>query len=321
MTKDTNPSGEDLGTLVNITILMATYNGGEWLKEQLASFSQQTHPSWQLLVSDDASTDQTRSLVHDFLESHAGHCLDGPEQGGAENFRSLLLQAQRFMPQDGWLAFSDQDDVWMPDRLERGVTRLSNVAENQPALYCSRTWVVDAELQHPQLSAPRPRAPGFRNALVQNIAAGNTILVNAAGAELLCDAAADADGFVVHDWWAYQVIAGAGGAIIHDDEPTLYYRQHDGNSIGANLGARAQLVRFLALFKGELRSWNARNIPVLMASSARFTDENRKNLFYFKKMHQGGLWSRLVAQYRLRPYRQTRLGTIAIWISAILKRV
>ncbi|SHH86137.1 glycosyltransferase [Cognatishimia maritima] len=305
----------------HVTILMATYEGAVWLPEQLQSFTDQTHKNWQLLASDDGSADGTQDLLAAFYETHRGQLLPGPQEGSTANFKSLLLRAGDHMPSGGWLAFADQDDKWLPDRLSRGVAALTDVPEDQPALFCSRTWVVDEALENRRLSAPRPKPPAFRNALVQNIAAGNTILVNSAGARLLCAAAGDAEAFVVHDWWAYQMITGAGGLVLHEDEPTLLYRQHGNNAIGANLGYWAQLVRLWALLRGDLHAWSAVNVPVLQASSHRFTPENKTALALFSEMHSGRFLRRLQAFFRLRPYRQSRSGTCAIWIATLLKRV
>ena len=103
---------------------------------------------------------------------------------------SLIDTMEELTPRGTWMAFSDQDDVWLPDRLARGVAALGG--HSGPALYCSRTWITDERLESRRLSAPRPRSLGFRNALVQNVASGNTILLNAAAADLVRDAAAEA---------------------------------------------------------------------------------------------------------------------------------
>ena len=90
----------------------------------------------------------------------------GPCRGVTVNFLSLLTQA----PDVPWIALSDQDDVWMPDRLSRGIAALRALPAETPALYCSATVVVDEDMSHPRPSRPVVRPPGFRNALVQNIA-------------------------------------------------------------------------------------------------------------------------------------------------------
>lgn len=305
----------------HITILMATYNGAAWLPEQLASFVDQDHKNWQLIASDDGSNDGTPALLEAFFTQNSGIFLKGPCRGCFANFLSLLKRAPNYMPAGGWFAFSDQDDVWLPQRLSRGVSALKTIPDDTPALYCSRTWVVDGELRNPRLSGACNRGPSFLNALVQNISCGNTMLVNAAGAKLLCDCAQEIEKFVYHDWWAYQVISGVGGVILHDETPSVLYRQHDQNVIGANLGPVAQLNRLFALLTGKFRRSNAVNIQALLTLASQLTPENRKRLGLFVRAHAGHLTERISAARRLGVYRQNRLGTACIFLCAILNKL
>ncbi len=305
----------------HVVIAMAMHNGCGRLPQQLDSFRDQSHANWSLVASDDGSTDASKRLVAEFgagLDRNPVVCLAGPCRGYAENFLSVL---RRMPPGDCWLAFSDQDDVWTPDRLERGVQSLRDLPAGTPGLYCSRTMICDDELRPLRLSAPRPRAPGFRNALVQNIAAGNTILLNPAAAALVREAAAEAGRVIAHDWWVYQIVSGAGGTVVHDDEPTVQYRQHDGNQIGANDGARARLRRFRMILSGEYRRWNDVNVAALYGSAARLTPENRALLADFDRMRRAPLAARLRTMRRLGLYRQTRLSTMALWAAALLGRL
>lgn len=305
-----------------VAILMAVYNGVENLQAQLDSFAAQDHPHWRVLASDDGSTDESRALLDAFTA--AGQPLirlDGPGQGVAENFLSLIRRMPDHVPEGSWMAFSDQDDVWLPDRLSRGLEALAPLPAERPALYCSRTWVTDAALGNRRLSAPRPQPPGFANALVQNIAAGNTILLNPAGAALLRATAAEVPGILMHDWWIYQVISGAGGSVVHDNRPTLLYRQHQANQVGANDSAQAKAKRLWKLLRGDFRAWNTINISALHASAHRLTPENRQLLEGFAARRNGGVSTRLGAVRRLGLYRQSRSSTLALWVSALLRRM
>lgn len=307
----------------HISILMAVYNGGRWLPEQLQSFAAQDHPDWQLLASDDESGDDSQAQVERFAQGQPQNVLglQGPGQGGAQNFLSLLRAAPEHMPEEGWLAFADQDDIWFADRLSRGVKQLQQCDPLRPALYCSATTVVDQDLQNARPSRQHLRRPSFRNALTQNIAAGNTILLNAAASRLLCAAAQEIEGFVVHDWWAYQMITGVGGEVIYDPTPTLQYRQHHGNEIGANQGLRAGLRRGGFLLRGGVRQWNAQNLQTLAASAHRFAADHRQALTLFGRVHGAGLFGRLCGLVKLQPYRQTLLGTVFLYLAGLLKRL
>lgn len=306
----------------HVAVLMAVYNGARTLPAQLESLAAQDHANWSVLASDDGSADDSRAVLADFAARDARvRPLRGPGQGACANFMSLLRQADTAWPADSWLAFCDQDDVWLPDRLSRGMAALTALPEDRPALYCSRTWITNATLSERRLSAPRPRPPSFSNALVQNVAAGNTILLNAAAARLVKEAAGEVQNVVVHDWWVYQLISGAGGAVVHDDCPTVLYRQHTANEIGANDGTYARLKRIHQLLRGDFRDWNAINITALRRSSHRLTEENRALLEAFATARDAPLLQRLTSLARLHLYRQTRAATIALWIAAVLGRI
>lgn len=306
----------------HVAILLATYNGGSNLKEQLNSFAAQDHTNWSLIVSDDCSTDDTRKTLQDFAaEGHPVTILDGPKEGAAANFMSLLRRFSDHVPNGAWVAFSDQDDVWLADKLSRSVRALTDLEDATPALYCSRTWITNDDLQGRRLSVPRPRPLGFRNALVQNVASGNTILLNAAGAELVEAAAQQTGKVVVHDWWTYQILAGVGGNLVHDDEPTLLYRQHDGNEIGANDNAKARLARIRMLLSGHFAEWNRMNANALSHSAHLFTSENQLLLADFKKilnMRRRYSWRVLK---RMKLYRQTSASSFALWVALMLRRL
>jgi hypothetical protein len=242
---------------------------------------------------------------------------DGPRQGAAANFLSMIAGLPEART---WLAFSDQDDVWLPERLAMGRQALAGIG--RPALYCSRTWVTAPDLSGRRLSVPRPRPPSFANALVQNIAAGNTMLLNPAGAALLREASREAGAVVVHDWWAYQLITGAGGLVVHDDRPTLFYRQHGGNAIGANDGPGARLRRLRQVADGTFADWNRVNVAALRASAHRFTPQARALLEGFAGLRDGrGMLARLRGLRALDLRRQTRAQDAGLWLAALAGRL
>lgn len=306
----------------HIAILMATYNGGEFLQSQLSSIAKQNYKNWSILASDDGSTDDTKKQLEEFSDRGQPLIkLDGPRNGGTENFLSLLGVMGKYLPEDSWVAFSDQDDVWLPDRLSRGVDFLSNLPDDRPALYCSRTLITNRLLQKRRLSPPRPRPPSFENSLVQNIASGNTILLNTSGAKLLRSTRDEVEKVLIHDWWAYQIVSGAGGYVLHDDQPTLLYRQHGGNQIGSNDALSAKANRLAALLRGDFREWIDLNLSSLQAAHHRLTKRNREILDEFSSSRKKSLPQRLSMINRLGLYRQSRSSTAALYISAALRRL
>lgn len=309
-----------------ITILMGTYNGAAYLPDQLASLTRQTMTRWDLVVGDDGSTDSTLDILTGFaeaqiLEKRTVEVRPGPGQGVAVNFLTLLASLPETVE---WVALSDQDDVWLPDRLQLGQSALSRVPLDEPALFGSATWVVNEDLSEPRHSPQFQRPPSFANALVQSIAGGNTMLLNPAGARLARVAAREAlsaGGPVTHDWWLYQLIAGAGGTVLRDERPTLLYRQHDRNLFGANRGWRASALRLRQVVAGDLANWVAQNNRALLASAERLTPGNRRMLDRFATMGTQDVVSRLRCFRQLGLHRQGKASQAAIWVAAALGRL
>jgi glycosyltransferase involved in cell wall biosynthesis len=304
-------AGQDVG------ILLAVYNGMPFLPAQLASFAAQTHGDWVVLASVDSGGDGSDAVLADFAQTHPLRSVKGPGRGFAANFLSLLRRA----PETTYTALSDQDDVWYPERLARGITALSAVSETVPALYSARTEIVDADLRS---LGPSPRfgtAPDFRNALVQSIGGGNTMMLNAAGRRLVALAAAEAGPIVAHDWWLYQIIAGCGGVVIRDEAPVLKYRQHGGNLIGANMSLTQRFARVFAVMGGRFAAWNRVNMAALARSEHRFTPEARTVLAQYRAAQHLGLPARLAALRKSGVYRQGRAGTLALYLACAMGRI
>jgi glycosyltransferase involved in cell wall biosynthesis len=304
-----------------VTILMGLYDGARHVGAQLDSLAAQDHRAWRLVARDDSPGPATAAAVAAWAAAHPGASVDlgrGPGRGAAANYLAMIA-ALPAAP--GWLAFADQDDVWLPDRLSRGLAALAPHA-GQVALYCSRSFITGDGLGERRLSPPRPRPASFRNALVQNIAAGNTQLLTPPAAALLREAAQRVRAVVVHDWWAYQMVTGAGGRVVHDDRPTILYRQHAANQIGANDGWRARWKRLGQVADGTFRAWNAVNLAALEAAAPRLTPEARAVLADWTRMRTTTpMPLRLWRLARLRLYRQTPASTAALWFAAAIGRL
>jgi glycosyltransferase involved in cell wall biosynthesis len=300
---------------------MGLHDGARFLQEQLDSYVAQDHRAWSLLVSDDGSRDHGPDLIRAFAAAQPEHRItlrSGPCLGFARNFLTLLQSVPDDIP---YVALSDQDDVWFPDKLSRAVEALAAQPEDRPALYCAATLVCTEDLAPIGPSPAFGRAPDFRNALVQSIGGGNTMVLNRAALDLAAAAAAEAGDPVAHDWWLYQLVSGAGGRILRDERPVLHYRQHAQNLIGANLSAWASLSRIAALLGGRFRAWNDTGLAALQASAHRLTPEAQQILSQFQAARSGPLWHRLRALRASGVYRQSRLGQMALYIACILRRL
>nr|WP_242690107.1 glycosyltransferase family 2 protein [Paracoccus fontiphilus] len=304
---------------VPVTILLASYRGAAFIGAQLQSIAGQTHRNWRLIVSDDGSDDGTRDIVAAFAAAHpAGQVrlIDGPGRGATQNFLHLLSAAPEEM-----IAFCDQDDIWFPDKLSRAVEALS--AHDGPAHYAARTIITDADLRPVAESRHFPRPLGFRNALVQAIMAGNTSVFNARAAAILrrCIRPAQANDIPSHDWWAYQVTAGAGAALIHDPRPALFYRQHARSEMGRNDTVRAMSQRIGMLLAGNYGGWLATNHAALDAVRPELLAENRALLDRFGAALRQSAPAAALSMARIGLYRQTRAGTSAFYAAALMGRL
>lgn len=221
-------------------ILLATYNGAEYLPEQIASIQAQTHHHWRLLVRDDGSTDATVSIVRKFAAADRRIELldDGRGNLGVVGNFAALADAALKQPAR-YVAFCDQDDVWQPQKLAWQLERMAaaerEAGENTPIAVHSDLAVVDRQL--------RPVHPSFlryqglwhesehplRTLVVQNFVTGCTLLVNRPLLELAVPLPSQA---LVHDWWLALVAASA-GRLEFLPQATVLYRQHGGNTIGA----------------------------------------------------------------------------------------
>lgn len=238
---------------------MATHQGEEFLEAQLASLMDQSHQDWRLWVSDDGSTDGTRALLAAFAKANPERLAgvqDGPCKGSAANFFSLLS-----LPQiaGSWVAFSDQDDVWMPHKLARAIAQIEN-GKTDRIVYSSRSVHTDENLKVRRVSRRFDRPFGYGNALVQNVLAGSTIVMPPAVTDIMKATCTAAQKHAVpfHDWWTYQVASACGVGVLCDNEPGLYYRQHGNNEMGAGVARKYDRMR--SLLSKEFAAWITRNL-------------------------------------------------------------
>lgn len=302
-----------------VTIVMGVYQGEKFLEDQLRSIAAQTRGDWRLCVSDDGSTDRTCEIVEAF---RAGQGEDkviltrGPRKGFAANFLTALCRS----PESAFYAFSDQDDIWEAGKLARALSVLEAAPPDQPALYCGRTRIAD-EMGRPLGSSPAFRLqPSFANALVQNIGGGNTMVMNRAARQLLCAAGPDPD-IVFHDWWAYQLVSGAGGRVCYDTEPLVLYRQHGGNLMGRNNDAAARLSRLRLLFQGHFREWADRHIRALNRVRHLLTPQHQALLDVFAETRTGSVPRRLAALRRSGVHRQTTTGNLGLIMATVFNKL
>ncbi len=300
-----------------VAILLATRNGAAFLDQQLRSLEGQTHPAIDIWVSDDGSSDGT----HDMLRAWQGRWSkgsfrigEGPSKGFAENFRSLICNQE--IAAD-FFAYCDQDDIWEQDKLEKAIGWMATQTDALPLLFCSRTLTV-SETDEPIGHSPLfRRSPSFRNALVQSIAGGNTMVLNR-GARNLVALASSRTGFVSHDWWSYMIVTGAGGSVCYSATPFVRYRQHGSNVVGANNSWHARMVRLKGLFQGRFARWTEQNLEGLERNRDLLTPDALTVLDAFSGARKANFLSSMLLVHRSGVYRQTFASSTLLWVSVMI---
>ncbi|MFS6077759.1 glycosyltransferase family 2 protein [Streptococcus agalactiae] len=229
---------------MKVNILMATYNGEKFLAQQIESIQKQTFKEWNLLIRDDGSNDKTCDIIRNFtakdsrirfINENEHHNL-----GVIKSFFTLV----NYEVADFYF-FSDQDDVWLPEKLSVSLEAAKHKASDVPLLVYTDLKVVNQELNILQDSMIRAQSHHANTTLLpeltENTVTGGTMMINHALAEKWFTP----NDILMHDWFL-ALLAASLGEIIYLDLPTQLYRQHDNNV----LGARTMDKRFKILREG-----------------------------------------------------------------------
>ncbi|KFC33123.1 glycosyltransferase family 2 protein [Lacticaseibacillus rhamnosus] len=235
----------------SVAICLATYNGQDYLREQLESIISQSFTNWKLFIRDDGSTDSTPEIINQFVLKNPEKIvnLSGLKGGGnsTSNFMTILKWVSEHEDPDYYM-FSDQDDVWLPDKVSFSVQALGD--SQLPKLVHTDLRVVDESLKiitdsFIRYSNLNPDKRDLSHILIQNNVTGCTMLWNRSLNRLIDFRISDR--ILMHDWWI-ALVAAAFGTIVFVKTPTILYRQHKKNVVGA------QQVGSLSYILSKLRS-------------------------------------------------------------------
>lgn len=239
-----------------VEILLATYNGEKYLKDQIKSILNQTYQNWNLLIRDDGSTDNTLKIINDLKNKYPDrvNIIEGGNRrlGACQNFHKLLKCSKA-----KYILFCDQDDIWLKDKIEISMKKIleleMNYGKNYPILIhtnmklldrynniISNSFWADFSINPEKMYIPEIL-------FTQNIIFGCTILINESAKKVILPIPTDT---VMHDEWISLKLVKY-GKIAYIDTPTILYRQHGHNTVGVKkLGVFSTLIpNFISLLK------------------------------------------------------------------------
>lgn len=230
---------------LTVTVVLATYNGEKYLREQLDSLLRQKGVQVKILARDDGSSDGTTAILTEYKEKGLLEWYTGEHINVQKGYLNLLKNA----PDSDYYAFCDQDDVWDDDKLLIAVAELENLPADKPSIYYCGQRLVDENLKlistH-KISADRNPHTNF---LISNVA-GCTAVFN----KVLLDAvnSAEPDFILMHDSWIFKVCLALGGSYVADPSAHISYRQHGNNVAGLDGGLKGrihQVKRYINVFE------------------------------------------------------------------------
>lgn len=297
----------------DVLIILATFNGGQYLPDQLASIERQTFASWRLLVSDDGSSDETLNELRLFRSKHPERVelLDLPPSGSA---RSNFLRLLRAAPQSRYVALCDQDDVWIDEKLELLVASCEklerDVGTEMPCLVFSDLAVVDRDLKPIGKSflgaiASNPARISFGSTLVENSIPGCSMLFNHSLSREFGRYKGELEEVRMHDWWL-ALIAFSMGAVSFVPERLVLYRQHANNSAGS-VKRHGFIFAFRKLLsgRGELSANVDQAKLFYKAHGSTLPHDKYAQVAAFSRLGEMGKLSRMATCLRLGILKQT----------------
>lgn len=298
-------------------VVLCSYNGEDYILEQLTSIASQKPPPATIIISDDGSTDDTLKIVERFahISEVSVRQITGPGQGIIQNALSALKHTTA-----AYVFLADQDDIWLDNKAALFCAQMRET--DQPHLIFSDAWVWWPQ-DNEQVSfwkldglvpehTQRPQRLAFHNAVQGASACINRALIERT--EYHSDIA-------MHDWWLGLIASGTGEVSIIR-EPTLLYRQHETNQVGSQTRQSASgspLTRLKNKRAGSLIVLRqAAVFAELYASS--LSEEPKRFFTAYTEAISGNLFKRLLFLLRWRPVRKNAMRTTTLWLSIAATR-
>lgn len=259
----------------SVLVLLSSYNGEKYISQQLDSILSQKGIEVHILLRDDGSSDCTGSILQEYKNKFSNRIeiVHGENIGWRKSFFSLADLAIQNYPQYNFYAFADQDDIWLPQKLQRGVDAIQTLPEG-PNLYCSNLIQYKDGIQLGNLRSEMIK-PSTKGCLIRNYATGCTMVFNRDMLELVCKEFPRIE--IAHDYWFYMVGCLCGHVVI-DDESFIFYRLHSNNQVGFKSGFfevwKCRLKSFHDLFNSHKREEAAKELLRIHGDSMNNDSKN-----------------------------------------------
>lgn len=217
-----------------VAILLSTYNGENYIREQLASFLNQSYRNIEIVVRDDGSKDNTVEIVKKYQEKHNNiRIVEGKNLGFIKSFFELLKLGDA-----DYYAYADQDDVWLPNKIELAVNSLNQLDDSKPNMAFSNVDYYDTSMTFIG-NGEKNKTYSFTNSLYECCSQGMTMVINQKARDTILDNLPSKCLF--HDWWTYMICSSL-GEIAYDDVVTVKYRRDKKNATAEGQGFLAVLI-------------------------------------------------------------------------------
>lgn len=238
--------------MVKVEVLMSTYNGEKYIREQLDSILNQRNIDIYILIRDDGSTDRTLDIIEEYKKRHKDkiRIFAGENKGVKHSFLELVNLSDETMD---YYAFSDQDDIWLDNKVSRATEVLKKYKSNIPLIYGSNVNVKSAESITTVDDSVKMYS--FGNFLVKNYFPGCTLVFNHCLRSVIKEKKFwKMEAFPLHDHWLCLICTGCGGLVVKDSQAHIYYRQHDANVVGNNRSLLTKVIEN-GVFSNEQRRY------------------------------------------------------------------
>lgn len=291
-----------------ILILLSTYNGEKYLHEQVKSIlNQKSIYPIDLLIRDDGSTDRSKDILQELETKYKNiKVIYGTNKGVNGSFFDLIYNAGNY----DYYGFSDQDDVWIENKIQTAINFLEKENNNIPLLYGSCSYITDESLSIIGTTNKQIREITFNNTIIQNILPGHSQVMNRKLFEII-NKPINIENIFLYDSWILNV-AILFGKVLFDNNPHTYYRQHSNNVIGFNKKNNVfswvkERIRRIKNSEAKKYSKQIRYFYDLYAD--KMNENENKEIFLFLN-YQNHIIQRIKFLFKSKLYRQKKFETI-----------